>query len=329
MFPNSVWRTASVALSVLALVTGAFHVAPARAQVYPAKPINVWVAFPAGAAGDIYIRQLADIATKHLGQPVVVDNKPGAGGALAAGSMAGTAKPDGYTIAQAPLAALRLPLMQKTTWDPLKDFSYIIHLTGYILCNAVRADSPFKTWADVVAFAKANPGKLTYGSSGHGGTPHVGTEMIAQRDGIKLVHVPFKGGPDLTAALAGGHVMLFSGSTQMKAMVEAGQFRVLNVWTAERVKIWPEVPTLKELGYDLVFESPYGLVAPKGTPPDIVKRLHDAFKIAMEDPASIALLARYDKVPRYLGSADYAKYAAELMAFEAKGLEQVGLLKKP
>ncbi|MFM9942011.1 MAG: Bug family tripartite tricarboxylate transporter substrate binding protein [Hyphomicrobiaceae bacterium] len=319
-------RRASAMLGFLAAF--ATWMTPASAQDFPTRPITVWAAFPPGAAGDLYLRQLADIVSKQLGQAVVVDNKPGAGGALAAGTMAGSAKPDGYTLAQAPLAALRLPLMQKTTWDPHKDFTHIIHLTGYILCMAVQTESPFKTWADVVAYAKANPGKLVYGSSGHGGTPHVGTEMIAQHDGIKLTHVPYKGGPDLTAALAGGHVMIMSGSTQMKAMVDAGKFRVLNVWTADRVSIWPEVPTLKELGYPFVFESPYGLVGPKGMDPATVKKLHDAFKIAMDDPASAALLAKFDKVPRYLGSEDYRRYADELIKLEREGLAQVGLLKK-
>ncbi len=318
--------------AVFTLVLGTLQAAaPSAGQAqhgFPSKPITVWVAFPAGAAGDLYVRQLADIAGKHLGQPVIVDNKPGAGGALAAGTMAGTAKPDGYTIAQAPLAALRLPLMQKTTWDALRDFAYVIHLSGYILLNATRSDSPFKTWKDVVDYAKANPGKLTYGSSGHGGTPHIGMEMIAKRDNLQLIHVPFKGGPDLNAALAGGHVMIIAASTQMKGMAESGHFRVLNVWTNDRVKLWPDVLTLKELGYPFAFESPYGLVAPKGTDATIVKKLHDAFKIAMDDPASMALLARFDKIARYLGPADYTKYAAELIELERQGLGDVGLLKK-
>ncbi len=325
----SIGHAARRASAMFAMCAGLWtSVGPALAQDFPTRPITVWAAFPPGAAGDLYLRQLSDLVAKQLGQAVVVDNKPGAGGALAAGTMAGSAKPDGYTVAQAPLAALRLPLMQKTTWDPQKDFTHIIHLTGYILCMAVQTESPFKTWADVVTYAKANPGKLVYGSSGQGGTPHVGTEMIAQRDGIKLTHVPYKGGPDLTAALAGGHVMVMAGSTQMKAMVDAGRFRVLNVWTAERVSIWPDVPTLKELGYPFVFESPYGLVGPKGMPPAVVKKLHDAFKVAMDDPASMALLAKFDKVPRYLGSEDYRKYADALIDLERDGLAQVGLLKK-
>lgn len=322
-------KAVRIASVIIGFVAGFLSLSPyIRAETFPTRPITVWAAFPPGAAGDLYLRQLADIASRHLGQAVVVDNKPGAGGALAAGTMAGSAKPDGYTLAQAPLAALRLPLMQKTTWDPEKDFSHIIHLTGYILCMAVQTESPFKTWADVVTYAKANPGKLVYGSSGQGGTPHVGTEMIAQHAGIKLTHVPYKGGPDLTAALAGGHVMVMAGSTQMKAMVDAGKFRVLNVWTAERVSIWPEVPTLKELGYPFVFESPYGIVGPKGMSPAVVKKLHDAFKLAMDDPASMALLAKFDKVPRYLDSEAYRKFATELIDFERRSLATVGLLKK-
>lgn len=193
-------RQTSTALVAAALWLTAS--ASACAQTFPSRPVNVWVAFPAGAAGDLYIRQLADIAGHHLGQPVIVDNKPGAGSAVATGTMASIVKPDGNTVAQAPLAALRLPLMQKTTWDPLKDSEYVIHLSGYILLTATRSDSPFKTWADVVAYATANPGKLTYGSSAQDGTPDVGMEMISRHAGIKFRHVPFNGGPDLNAALA-------------------------------------------------------------------------------------------------------------------------------
>ena len=183
--------------------------------------------------------------------------------------MAATAKPDGYTIAQMPVTVYRLPLMQDTTWKP-EDFTYIIHLTGYVFAHIAAADTPFKTWTDVVDFAKKNPGKVTYGSSGTGGSPHLGTEQVAEKDGIKLTHVPFKGAAELHAAVAGGHVMVGAGGASSKQIVDAGKARFLNVWTAKRQKSFPDVPTLQELGYPFVIDSPFGIAGPKGMDPKVV-----------------------------------------------------------
>lgn len=316
----------SVAMAVVVAAGLAFP-ASADAQEFPTKPITLIVPFPAGGPTDLALRALGEAASKHLGQPIIVENKSGGAGTVGPATMAATAKPDGYTIAQMPITVYRLPLMQETTWKP-DDFSYIIHLTGYVFAHIAAADTPFKTWADVVDYAKKNPGKLTYGSSGTGGSPHLGTEQVAEKDGIKLTHVPFKGAAELHAAVAGGHVMVGAGGASSKQIVDAGKARFLNVWTAKRQKSFPDVPTLQELGYPFVIDSPFGIAGPKGMDPKIVQKLHDAFKKAIEEPSVIEVLDRFEMVPNYKNSADYKLAVDEQIKLERGLLERIGLLKK-
>jgi tripartite-type tricarboxylate transporter receptor subunit TctC len=299
----------------------------AVAQEYPARPITLIVPFPAGGPTDLALRALGEAASKHLGQPVIIENKSGGAGTVGPATMAATGKPDGYTIAQMPVTVYRLPLMQETTWKP-EDFTYIIHLTGYVFAHIAAADTPFKTWKDVVEYAKANPGKVTYGSSGTGGSPHLGTEQIAEKDGIKLTHVPFKGAAELHAAVAGGHVMVGAGGASSKQIVDAGKARFLNVWTAKRQKSFPEVPTLQEIGYPFVIDSPFGIAGPKGMDPKVVQKLHDAFKKAIEDPEVVKVLDRFEMVPNYKNSVDYKLAVDEQIRLEKALLERIGLLKK-
>ncbi|RYE41174.1 MAG: tripartite tricarboxylate transporter substrate binding protein [Hyphomicrobiales bacterium] len=300
----------------------------ARAQAFPAKPIKLVIAFPAGGPTDITMRSLADTASRVLGQPVIVDNKPGAGGTLPAQALQ-TSAADGYTIAQIPLGVFRLPYTTKINWDPVKDISYVINVTGYAFGVVVPADSPFKTWADFVAYAKANPGKLSYGSTGTLTSPHLTMELVAQKLGIQLLHVPYKGSADLMQSIVGGQIMAATDSTGFAPQVEAGKLRVLNTWGAERLAKFPDAPTLKELGLDIVQNSPFGIGAPKGTPPDVVKRLHDAFKQAMDQESYRTALARYDMVPIYMGTAEYQKFAQETFAREKALVEKLGLAKAP
>lgn len=300
----------------------------AMAQSYPTKPITLIVPWPAGGSTDVAMRSIAEVASKHLGQPIVVDNKSGASGTLGPATMAATAKPDGYTIAQMPITVMRLPLMQKVSWDAEKSFSYIVHLTGYTFGITTRADGQFKKWQDVVDYAKANPGKVTYATPGAGTSLHIGMEQIADAAGIKLTQVPFKGGAETGAAVLGGHTMLQADSTGWKPLVEAGQLRLLAIWTAKRSKVWPDVPTLKELGYPFVFDSPFGIAGPKGMDPKIVKVLHDAFKKALEEPAVVATLEKYDMVPRYMNTKDYEEAVRGVIKQESAALAKIGLLKK-
>ena len=177
-----------------------------HAQAFPARPVKLVIAFPAGGPTDITMRQLADNAGKILGQPVIVENKPGAGGTLPA-QLLQTSPADGYTLAQIPLGVFRLPYTTKISWDPVKDINYVLNVTGYAFGIVVPADSPLTTWTHFVAWAKANPGKLTYGSTGTLTSPHLTTELIAQKLGLQLVHVPYKGSSELAQAITGGHIM--------------------------------------------------------------------------------------------------------------------------
>lgn len=293
---------------------------------FPNKPIRLVIAFPAGGPTDITMRQLADNASKLLGQPIVIENKPGAAGTLPAQQLQ-TSAPDGYTLAQIPLGVFRLPYTTKINWDPVKDINYVINVTGYAFGIVVPADGPIKNWNDFVAYAKANPGKLSYGSTGALTSPHLTTELIAQKLGIQLNHVPFKGSADLMQAIGGGHIMAAADSTGFAPLVQAGKLRVLNTWGEKRLDKFPDAPTLKELGLDVVQNSPFGIGAPRGTPPEVTQKLHDAFKKAMEDPSYVQALARYDMLPMYMSSQAYTKFAQDTFAVEKALVEKLGLAK--
>ena len=300
----------------------------AFAQAWPTRPITLIVPWPAGGSTDRHLRGLLALAAKHLGQNIIVENKPGGGGTSAVGTMALTAKPDGYTIAQFPLGMLRLPQMQKVQWNPLTDFSFIIGVTGYTFGVTVRADSPYKSFNDYIEAARKTPGKIDYGSTGIGTSPHLIMEELAENAKVDLVHVPFKGNADLTQALLGGHVMAQSDATGWDKYVDGGQMRLLVTFGEQRTKRWPSVPTAKELGYGVVSTSPYGLVGPKGMDPAIVKTLHDAFKKAMDDPKHLELLAQLNQDPWYKSSDDYAKWARETFAKEKRLIDKLGLAGK-
>jgi tripartite-type tricarboxylate transporter receptor subunit TctC len=233
--------------------------------------------------------------------------------------MAATAKPDGYTIAQMPITVFRLPFMAKTTYDPTKDFTYVIGLTGYTFGVCVRKDAPWNTFQELLAYAKANPGKIKYSTPGTGTSLHITMEQIAKQQGIKWTQVPFKGSAEDNAALLGGHVDVLSNSTGWAPLVNSGDFKLLVTWGAERTKNWPTVPTLKEVGINMVANSPYGLAGPKGLDPKIVKVLHDAFKKGLEEPSYKEALVKFDQELAYLNTDDYQKHATQQIE-EAKQL---------
>ncbi len=296
----------------------------ANSQAFPSKPIRLLVAFPAGGPTDITMRVLADQAGRVLGQPVVVENKPGAGGTLPAQALQ-SAAPDGYTVAQIPLGVFRLPYTTKINWDPVQDIRYVINVTGYAFGVVVPADSPLKTWTHFVAWAKANPGKLSYGSTGTLTSPHLTMELVAQQLGIELLHVPYKGSADLMQSILSGQVMAAADSTGFAPQVEAGKLRVLNTWGEQRLAKFPDAPTLRELGLDVVQNSPFGIGAPRGTPDAVVQRLHAAFKEAMDHESYRSALARYDMLPIYMGPAQYERFARETFAREKALIDKLGL----
>lgn len=299
----------------------------AFAQAFPSRPIRYICPWPAGGSTDAVIRAFAESAAKTLGQTIVVDNKPGAGGMLGANELV-NAKPDGYTLSQLPHGVFRIPHMQKAQFDTLKDFTWIACLTGYTFGLVVPADSTIKSIKDFVAYAKANPGKLSYGSTGTGTSPHLAIEEFAQRAGIELNHVPFKGNADNMQAILGGHTMAASDATGWAPHVASGKLRLLATYGSQRTKRWPDVPTLTELGYKTVSDSPFGVCGPKGMDAGLVRTLHDAFKKTLEDPAVLATLEKFDQNVLYMNTETYTRFARETFVAEKATIERLGLANK-
>lgn len=306
---------------------GTLLAAPAVAQSgFPNRPIRLIVPWPPGGSTDGQLRSLAELSQRHFGQSVVIENRSGVSGTMAAQLMAAEARGDGYLVGQMPVTAFRVPMMSsRPGWDPLKDFTYIIHLTGYLFGVVVKADSPWQTWQQFIDYAKANPGKVAYGSPGVGSTLHITMERIAAERGIDWLHVPFRGGADNIQAVLGGQTQANADSTGWAPLVEAGQLRLLVTWGATRARRFPNVPTLQELGYNIVAASPYGVATPKGTDPGVVRVLHDAFKLALESPEHAEVLARYDMPVIYKNSADYTAFVGQLLEEEGAMIRRLNL----
>lgn len=309
------------------LASSAVIALPALGQAFPARPIKLICPWPAGGATDAVMRSLGESAGKALGGQMVVENKAGASGMLGPNELV-QARPDGYTLSQLTIGIARLPHMQKMQFDPMKDFTYVACLTGYTFGLVVKADSPIKSVKDLVDWAKANPGQFTYGSPGNGTTPHLAVEEFAYKAGIKLQHVPFKGFADGMQAMLGGHVMSHSDSTGWAPHVDAGTARLLATYGSKRTKKWPAVPTLNELGFDTISDSPFGIGGPRGMEPALTRQLHDAFKKAIEDPAVLATFEKYDQSVIYMNSADYQKFIFDQYVKEKVLIERLGLSAK-
>ena len=275
---------------------------------YPNRPITLIAPWPTGGSSDAVMRAFAESAGKAMGATIVVENKPGAGGTLGASAMV-NAKPDGYTLTQLPLGIYRLPHMQTMTFDPVKDLTHIVCLTGYTFGIACTADAPFKTLKEMVAYAKANPGKLEYGHTGTGTTPHLAIEEFSDKAGIQLNPIPFKGSAEIMQAIL-------------------GKLRLLATLGRQRNKAFPDVPTVKESGWDTITESPFGIGGPKGMDPAIVKVLHDGFRKTLEDPAVLATLDKFFQPVIYMNSADYQAYGERTFKAEKATIERLGLAKK-
>ena len=296
----------------------------AQAPAFPQKPIRLICPWPAGGSSDAVLRSIADSAGKALGGQMVVENKAGASGMLGPNELVG-ARPDGYTLSQLTIGVVRLPHMQKMQFDPLRDFTYIACLTGYTFGLVVRSDSSIKTVKDLVDYAKVNPGVFTFGSPGNGTTPHLAVEEFAYKAGIKLQHVPYKGVAEGMQALLGSHIMSHSDSTGWGPHVDAGTLRLLATYGAKRTRRWPNVPTLQELGYETLADSPFGIGGPKGMEPAVTRRLHDAFRQTLEDPAVLTTFEKYDQSVIYLNSDDYTRFAREQYVREKAIVEKLGL----
>ncbi len=279
---------------------------------YPTKPVTLVVPFPPGGVADIVARPTAEVMGRLLKQPVVIENKPGAGGGIGMGVVA-KAKPDGYTLLMALSSISIIPEADKVLGRPamyqLDQFTPIARLTADPTVLAVRADAPWKTVAEFVADAKKRPGAISYGSSGNYGTMHIPMEMLAQKADIKLLHVPYTGGGPAVVALLGGNVdALSTGPSTVIQHVKAGKVRVLANWGDKRLAALPAVPTLVESGYDAVFFQWAGLFAPAGTPEPVIAKLREVAQAVAKDPTFINAMSTVQTPVQYMDAPELARF---------------------
>lgn len=269
------------------------------------------------------MRSLCAVASRYLGQPIVIVNKPGAGGALGAVNLANAA-PDGYTLSQVSVGVFRMPAINRMSYDP-GSLTYVIGISGYLFGAAVRADAPWKSFKDLLAYAKAHPGKVRYGTIGTGSVQHVTMEAIAQQLGIEWLHVPYKGNAEVNLALLSGQIDVSSDGSAWAELINSGKLRLLAVYSDKRAKKWPDVPTLKELGLGISEQSPYGIAGPPKMPAAIVAKLHDAFKRALYDSAHLKTLETLNQDAVYMSSAQFAEHAKAETARQAAIVQRFGL----
>jgi tripartite-type tricarboxylate transporter receptor subunit TctC len=297
-------RRRCAAMVAFALAALAFAWPASGQQTYPSRPITLVVPFPPGGVADIVARPLAEAMGRVLQEPVVIENKAGAGGAIGMGFVA-KARPDGYTLLLALSSIAILPEADRVTGRTpayqLDQFAPIARLTADPTVLVVRADSPWRTLAEFVADARRRPGAITYGSSGNYGTMHLPMEMFAAAAGVKLLHVPYTGaGPAVIALLGGSIDAVASGPSTVIQHVKANKLRVLASWGDKRLAALPDVPTLTESGFDAVFFQWSALFAPAGTPEPVLARLRDAARAAAADPRFIAAMAAVETPIQYL-----------------------------
>ena len=298
-----------VAGFVTGLVIAFGFASPGLAQQFPAKEVQIIVPYAAGGATDLVFRALAASTSKYLGKAVVVVNKPGGGGAVGF-TDAMQAKPDGYTLVTAITPITILPHQVKTAFT-YRDFEPIINVVLDPAMFQVRSDAPWKTLQEFLDYARQNPGMITVGNSGAGGGVHLIALAFEKSAGVKFNHIPFAGGGPSVTALLGGHVNAVSVSPpEGIPHVKAGKLRIIALFSEKRMADFPNVATVSEQGVPFTMSQWRGLAAPKGTPPEVVKILHDAFKKGMEDPAFMKNATEMSVQLAYLGPADFGKLMA-------------------
>ena len=314
-----------VALLIMALSAGR----GLAADTYPNQPITIVCGWAPGSMHDVLIRVLSRAAEKELGQPIVNENKPGAGGVIAKAYVV-KAKPDGYMLGTTVTATYIVqPQIRKVPYDPFKDVVDIMTYAEYNNGIVVRADAPWNTWEDVIAYAKANPGKFTYGHPGFGMMPHITMEHIAMVEGIKWQQVPFKNGPEAVNACLGGHIdSATAGSSDLIPVVKSGKMKLLVIISGNHWSATPKVPTIVDKGHDFYLLSYMGVYGPKGLPEPIRQKLDKAFKNAMKDKAFQDMLKQYTIDEAYMTGPEYTEKWKKLYAPMGKLVNQLGLVEK-
>lgn len=296
---------------------------------YPSRPIRVLLGFPPGGSIDSVFRVMAKSAEPHLGQPVIVENKAGAGGTISIVQMRNAA-PDGYTLGLVTMGVFRAPVMEDVAYDPINDITYVVCLSHVPFGIVVRADSPFKTWAELRAYGKANPEQMNYGvPAGLGNSAHLLMEEMTAQDGLKWNAIPYKGSADTSHALLAGDIRFaVDGSGGFGPLVDGGKARLLAVASEERSPRWGSVPTTRELGYRMSIDSPWGLGGPKGMDPAVIKKIQDAFAKALESQEVKDALQRAGQGTRYKDHVAFTRFAAQAAVEERALITKYGFAKK-
>ncbi|WP_238946034.1 tripartite tricarboxylate transporter substrate binding protein [Vandammella animalimorsus] len=293
---------------------------PAWAAGQFSKPLQLIVPYGAGGPTDTLLRTLSAQAAQALGQEIVIENRPGANGTFGAAALARAR--DGHTIAVLPATVFREPFLTKVSFDPLK-LSYIICMTNYVFGFAVSQDARWKNWQEFAQEAKQRPGQLTVGVTGATGTPRIVMGEVAQALGLELNIVPYKSDSDITTELLGGHLDAAAMTGTAVQYIRAGRMRYLAMLTEQRSELFPDLPTMRELGADTWVDSPFGLAGPPGMDAAQVQAVHDAFKQALESDAGRQALAQLNQPLNYMGPKEYAAYAAQSMAKEKARVQQL------
>ncbi len=325
LFISAIRSTVCVFALVLAAVAVSSGGALAQSN-YPNKPIRFVVPFPPGGGAESTARLVAQKMSESMGQPVIVETRAGAGGNIGTEYVA-RAAPDGYTILLATNGMAIQPNLQKLSWDPVRDFAPISLIAAYSLVIAVHPSVPANTLRELVTYAKANPGKLTYGSSGSGGPLHMGAELFCSQAGIKMLHVPYKGNAPMTVAILGGEInIVFDSPVGPLPNIRAGKLRALATTGKQRSLSLPDTPTVTETGVAVLdYESWNGVVAPAGTPREIVQRLNAEVVKAVATPEVRERLTALGYEPRSTSVAEFeAMIASDTQRF-AKVVRDVGM----
>lgn len=291
---------------------------------FPTRPITYIQPFSAGVPADLAMRLISKEAEKFLGKPVIVSNRPGAVGTIGVAAVA-SANPDGYTIGNTPHSPMFvIPHLEKLSYQPVGDFRMIMQFAAFNMGVIVKSDSPFKSFKDLITFARQNPEKLTYGSAGTNSMQSIIIEQIAKREKVRLTHVPFKSTGDAQGALLGGHILFAAGDFNY-SLVEAGNARLLLLFREERAAEYPQTPILKDVGYDFPIPTFICVAGPKGLPDEIVKKLEDAFTRAMKEPAFIKGMNDLRLPIVYRSSRDLNAYVAHNYEAYGRMLKDLGL----
>ena len=312
---------------LLAAATLAAGLAFAQSD-YPSRPITMIVPFPPGGVADITGRPVAEAMGRHLKQTVVVENKPGAGGGVGMAYVS-KAKPDGYTVLMALASISVIPEADRILGrDAMYQYDQLVPVARFTAdptVLAVRADGPYKSVKDLLDGAKKAPATIPYGSSGNYGTMHVPMEMLSQNAGVKMLHVPFSGaGPAIIALLGGQVEALSTGPSTVIGHAKGGKVRILATWGDKRHPALPDVPTLKELGYDAQYSQWTGLFVPAGTPEPVIAKLREAARVASDDPTFKAALAKVETPIQYLDAPQFRTFWDADVAKMADVVKKIG-----